>query len=96
MITNSLVAVPLSEAYKGTVLEQVEQFLLSPASLDSASKPAAVAQRIVEAVDGTGIFVGKKSGLVLPLGKDTSSNLEKRAAMYQDLVKDTKEVSESI
>ncbi|KAI2785472.1 putative short chain oxidoreductase/dehydrogenase [Daldinia loculata] len=90
------VHLPSSEAYKGTILEQVEQFLLSPASLDSASKPAAVAQRIVEAVDGTGIFVGKKLGLVLPLGKDTSSNLEKRAAMYQDLVKDTKEVSESV
>ncbi|KAF3064489.1 Retinol dehydrogenase 8 [Daldinia childiae] len=90
------VHIPLSEAYKGTVLEQVEQFLLSPASLASASKPAAVAQRIVEAVDGTGIFVGKKLGLVLPLGKDTSSNLEKRAATYQDLVKDTKEVSESV
>ncbi|KAI1658248.1 putative short chain oxidoreductase/dehydrogenase [Daldinia decipiens] len=90
------VHLPLSETYKGTVLEQVEQFLLSPASLDSASKPAAVAQRIIEAVDGTGVFFGKKLSLVLPLGKDTSSSLEKRAAMYQDLVKDTKEVSESV
>ncbi|KAI0114810.1 putative short chain oxidoreductase/dehydrogenase [Daldinia grandis] len=90
------VHIPSNEAYKGTTLHQVEQFLLSPASLSSAAKPAAVAQRVVEAVDGTGIFTGKELGLILPLGKDTSADLEKRAAMYQNLVKDMKEVAESV
>ncbi|KAI8966721.1 putative short chain oxidoreductase/dehydrogenase [Daldinia sp. FL1419] len=90
------VHIPLNDAYKGTPLEQVEQFLLSSAFLASASKPAAVAQRIVERVDGTGIFAGKDLGLILPLGKDASASLEERASMYQNLLKDTKEACESI
>ncbi|OTB20696.1 hypothetical protein K445DRAFT_51213 [Daldinia sp. EC12] len=96
MIANSVVTVPLNEGYKGTMLEKVEQMLLSPDILTTATKPAPVAQRIVEAVDRTGIFAGKEIGYILPLGKDTSVSLEKRAAFYQNLIKDTKEVCESV
>ncbi|KAI1477891.1 putative short chain oxidoreductase/dehydrogenase [Daldinia eschscholtzii] len=94
--TGAGVHIPLNEGYKGTMLEKVEQMLLSPDILTTATKPAPVAQRIVEAVDRTGIFAGKEIGHILPLGKDTSVSLEKRAAFYQNLVKDTKEVCESV
>ncbi|KAI1800025.1 putative short chain oxidoreductase/dehydrogenase [Daldinia bambusicola] len=94
--SKAAVHIPLSDTYKGTALEHVAKALVSTEITPPASKAVDVAQRIVEAIDGTGVFAGKELGFILPLGKDTSSDVEKRAAMYQNLVKDTKEVCESV
>ncbi|KAI0377071.1 putative short chain oxidoreductase/dehydrogenase [Hypomontagnella monticulosa] len=88
--------IPLGEAYQGTAVHMVKQFLEAPGYLDSASKPANVAQRIVEAVDKTGVMARKEVSLRLPLGKDTSSQMAKRAEMYGDLAKNMKDICESI
>ncbi len=45
----------------------------------------AVAERIVETIDGTGFMAGKEIGLRLPLGKDTGAGLGKKAAMFAKL-----------
>lgn len=90
------VFVPLGEAYRGTAIEMVKAYLEAPEYIGSASKPADVAQRIVETVDNTGAMAGKEVSLRLPLGKDTSSDMVKRAAVYEKLVKDMKDVCESV
>ncbi|KAI5867939.1 putative short chain oxidoreductase/dehydrogenase [Durotheca rogersii] len=92
------IKLPLTDAYRDTAVQRTEEALLigtgerPPWSAD----PAHVAQRIVEAVDGTGILAGKPVGLRLPLGKDTGSALETRAAGYTALLGDMKEVWESV
>ncbi|KAI1143622.1 putative short chain oxidoreductase/dehydrogenase [Hypoxylon sp. FL0543] len=79
------VQIPLGDAYRGTAVEQAQTILSSPEILNMAASPAKVAQRIVEAVDGTGLFAGKEIGLRLPLGGDVGSDVEKRAAMWEGL-----------
>ncbi|KAI2466009.1 putative short chain oxidoreductase/dehydrogenase [Annulohypoxylon bovei var. microspora] len=90
------VRIPLGDAYQGTAVQQSRDLLESPEFLDMSANATKVAQRIVEAVDGTGIFVGKPVGLRLPLGGDTGSEVEKRSAMYDELVKNGKEAWMSV
>ncbi|KAI1378178.1 putative short chain oxidoreductase/dehydrogenase [Hypoxylon crocopeplum] len=90
------VKLPLSDAYRGTAIEHVENMLFSPEFLSMAASATKVAQRIIEAVDGTGLMAGKEIGLRLPLGKDAGSDIEKRIAMYEGLAKSMKDVWESV
>ncbi|KAL7626348.1 hypothetical protein AAE478_003120 [Parahypoxylon ruwenzoriense] len=91
------IRLPLSDAYQGTVVHYTETALLdSDAPLDRAANPTEVARRIVEAVDGTGVFAGKEVALRLPLGRDTGVSLGKRATIYTDLIGHMKEVWESV
>ncbi|KAI1102580.1 putative short chain oxidoreductase/dehydrogenase [Jackrogersella minutella] len=85
------VQIPLSDIYRGTAVQQTEDALSSVEYQSMAANPAKVAQRIVEAVDGTGVFAGREIGLRLPLGGDTGSDVERRAAMYEGLVKTMKD-----
>ncbi|KAI1408811.1 putative short chain oxidoreductase/dehydrogenase [Hypoxylon sp. FL1857] len=90
------VEIPLSDVYRGTAVEQTQTVLSSPEILKMAASPAKVAQRIVEAVDGTGVFAGKEIGLRLPLGGDVGSEVEKRAVMWENLAKNMKDAWMSI
>ncbi|KAI0834888.1 putative short chain oxidoreductase/dehydrogenase [Hypoxylon sp. FL0890] len=90
------VQIPLSDAYRGTAVELTQTILSSPETLKMAMSPAKVAQRIVEAVDGTGVFAGKEIGLRLPLGGDVGSDVEKRAVMWEGLAKNMKDAWMSV
>ncbi|KAI1213132.1 putative short chain oxidoreductase/dehydrogenase [Annulohypoxylon truncatum] len=92
------VQVPLGSAYEGTAVHYTREIVKSPEYLSQAAPPAKVAQRIVEAVDRTGVFAGKEEevGLRIPLGADTGSEVEKRAAMMAGLAKDGKDLWMSI
>ncbi|KAI1460572.1 putative short chain oxidoreductase/dehydrogenase [Annulohypoxylon moriforme] len=90
------VQIPLGEVYKGTAVEQSAEILLSPDILSQAAPPAKVAQRIVEAVDHTGVFAGKEVGLRLPLGGDTGAQVEMRAKMMEGLARDMKDAWMSV
>ncbi|KAI0476654.1 hypothetical protein F4859DRAFT_56838 [Xylaria cf. heliscus] len=83
--TGSGVRVEPSEAYQEGIVKQVSEWLRSPHYTASGASSIAVAERIVEAIDGTGILAGKEIGLRLPLGKDAGAGLEKRAALSADL-----------
>ncbi|KAI8626112.1 hypothetical protein F5Y19DRAFT_466687 [Xylariaceae sp. FL1651] len=84
--TGSGVRVEPSEAYQDGLVKQVSDFLSSEQYQTSGATSIAVAERIVEAIDGTGFMAGKKVGLRLPLGNDTGAGIEKRAALFTDLV----------
>ncbi|KAI2631041.1 putative short chain oxidoreductase/dehydrogenase [Hypoxylon sp. NC1633] len=94
--TGTGVRIPLSDIYRGTAVEQMEGFMYSSAFTDVASSPVKVAQRIVEAVDGTGEMAGKEISLRLPLGKDTGADVEHRAALWGGVAKNMKGVWESV
>ncbi|CAJ2506784.1 Uu.00g079700.m01.CDS01 [Anthostomella pinea] len=90
------VEVPLDDAYKGTAVEWVTQAAKSPQFNADFSDPVEVAQRIVDAVDGTGIMKGRELGRRVPLGKDTAQHVEKRAQEYADMAKNLKDIAESV
>ncbi|KAI1396113.1 putative short chain oxidoreductase/dehydrogenase [Hypoxylon fuscum] len=94
--TGTGIKIPLGDAYKGTPVEQTDAGLHNPAFLSMAADPANVAQRVIEAVDGTGIMAGREIGLRVHLGRDTGADLERRAAMYDGLVKNMRDVWESV
>ncbi|KAI1348337.1 hypothetical protein F5Y01DRAFT_216852 [Xylaria sp. FL0043] len=80
------VRVPPSEPYAHDgIVKQVTDFLTSEQYATAGAPSTAVAERIVETIDGTGLMAGKEVGLRLPLGKDTGANLGKRAAMFSGL-----------
>ncbi|KAI1306564.1 hypothetical protein F5Y03DRAFT_134260 [Xylaria venustula] len=84
--TGSGVRVDLSEPYaQGGIVKQLADFLSSEQYVSMGAPTITVAERIVEAVDGTGVLAGKEIQLRLPLGNDTGANLEKRAATYAGL-----------
>ncbi|KAI1326648.1 putative short chain oxidoreductase/dehydrogenase [Xylariaceae sp. FL0255] len=82
------VMVPLSEPYtqEGGAIKQVLDWLLTGGLEGVASPSQAVAQRIVEAVDGTGFMAGKEIDLRLILGKDAGQQAEGRAAVYNNMM----------
>ncbi|OTA61861.1 putative short chain oxidoreductase/dehydrogenase [Hypoxylon sp. EC38] len=94
--TGNGVNIPLSDAYKGTAVEETKALFTNPEILKMASNPAKVSQRIVEAVDKTGVFADKEIGLRLPLGKDVGSNVEERAVLWENLAKNMKDVWMSV
>ncbi|KAI0145742.1 putative short chain oxidoreductase/dehydrogenase [Hypoxylon sp. NC0597] len=94
--SGSGVEIPLSDAYQDTAVGQTKAMLSSPEVLKMASDPAKVAQRIVEAVDKTGIFAEKEIGLRLPLGGDVGSEVEKRAVLWENLAKNMKDAWMSV
>ncbi|KAI8948277.1 hypothetical protein F4801DRAFT_467429 [Xylaria longipes] len=79
--------VDLSEPYQEGIVKQVTEHLSSSQYASSGADPIAVAQRIVEAIDGTGIMAGRGIELRLPIGKDTGAGIEKRAALFANLSK---------
>jgi hypothetical protein len=83
--TGSGVRVPPSEPYQDGIIKQVSDWLSSDQYFSTGAPSIAVAERIVEAIDGTGFMAGKEIGLRLALGKDTGGALEKRAALFADL-----------
>ncbi|KAI3320379.1 putative short chain oxidoreductase/dehydrogenase [Xylariaceae sp. AK1471] len=84
--TGTGIRVPLSEPYQEAgPVKQVSDYLSSRDVSAVGAPSIAVAERIVEAVDGTGFMAGKEVGLRLPLGKDTGEGIEKRAALFTDL-----------
>ncbi|KAI1393385.1 putative short chain oxidoreductase/dehydrogenase [Hypoxylon trugodes] len=89
------ILVPLTDLYKGTGVESSHTFLFAPGFLDTASRPAKVADRIVEAVDGTGAFANRKLSLMIPLGRECGWGMAKRAETLNHLVKDMAEVWET-
>ncbi|KAJ2976090.1 hypothetical protein NUW58_g8178 [Xylaria curta] len=83
--TGSGVRVQPSEPYQEGIVRQTSDFLASPQYAAMGAPSAAVAERIVEAVDGKGIMAGKEIGLRLLLGKDTGADTESRAALFAEL-----------
>lgn len=90
------IPLPLDDAYKGTPVELTYGGLRDPGFLSMAANPADVAQRIVEAVDGTGMMAGRALGPRVYLGRDAGACVEARAAQYAGIVKDEKDVWESV
>ncbi|VUC31522.1 unnamed protein product [Clonostachys rosea] len=75
--TGSAVNVPISEPYKGTVADQILQYVVDDGRVQTqGASPQLTAARIVEAIDRTGVFAGRDLGLRLPLGKDTQHVIE--------------------
>ncbi|KAJ8125708.1 hypothetical protein O1611_g7930 [Lasiodiplodia mahajangana] len=83
--TGSGVRVELSTPYQEGIVRQVSDWLTSPQYAATGASPGAVAERIVEAIDGTGSTAGKQIKLRLPLGMDTGAGTEKKAAIFADL-----------
>ncbi|TRX94420.1 hypothetical protein FHL15_004575 [Xylaria flabelliformis] len=83
--TGTGIRVDPSEPYQEGIVRQTSDYLASPQYAASSSDSLAVVERIVEAIDGTGVMAGKEIGLRLPLGKDTGAGIEKRAALFADL-----------
>ncbi|KAK5627586.1 hypothetical protein RRF57_003301 [Xylaria bambusicola] len=84
--TGTGVRIELSEPYaSGGIVKQLSDFLSSPEYASMGASSIAVAERIVETIDGTGIMAGKEVGLRLPLGKDTGAGFEKKAAAYANV-----------
>ncbi|KAI0912926.1 hypothetical protein F4823DRAFT_622536 [Ustulina deusta] len=80
------VRVQPSEPYtQDGIFKQVADFLSSEQYVSMGASSTAVAERIVETIDGTGFMAGKEIGLRLPLGKDTGASLGKKAAMFAKL-----------
>jgi len=72
----------LSEPYKGTAAEMVRHYISNVEGYKAmAFSPSKTAQRIVEAVDGTGMLEGREVGLRLPLGS-TAEKMMQRAKSY--------------
>jgi NAD(P)-dependent dehydrogenase (short-subunit alcohol dehydrogenase family) len=86
------ILVPLSDSYKETILPQVIQRLVPETLATYGADPNKVASRVVEAVDETGAFEGKRLNLRLPLGQDCGAALEERVKSFEDLVKETKDI----
>ncbi|KAI0004761.1 putative short chain oxidoreductase/dehydrogenase [Xylariaceae sp. FL0662B] len=87
---------PVSDPYKDTVIGQANSWVGSPQHLAIAADPVKVAQRIVEAIDGTGVMAGREVDLRLPLGKEAGAAVEKRAELFTDLAKNMKDMWESV
>ncbi|KAI0443433.1 hypothetical protein F4803DRAFT_561657 [Xylaria telfairii] len=83
--TGSGIRVELSEPYQEGIVKQISDYLNSPQYASSGASSVVVAERIVDAIDGTGILAGRDIGLRLPLGNDTGAGIEKRAALFADL-----------
>ncbi|KAI1755336.1 hypothetical protein F4782DRAFT_400930 [Xylaria castorea] len=83
--TGTGIRVDPSEPYQEGIVRQVSDMVNSPHYASAGADPIMVAERIVEAIDGTGIMAGREIGLRLPLGKDAGAGLEKRAALLADL-----------
>lgn len=79
------IRVESSEPYQEGIIKYIASMMSPSQFASNGATSADVAERVVEAIDGTGSMAGKEIGLRLPLGKDTGSDLEKRAAMFQDL-----------
>ncbi|KAI1810374.1 putative short chain oxidoreductase/dehydrogenase [Poronia punctata] len=94
-LAGSGITVPLSAPYQGTTLSQFAEVLSSGAPFQAGASPIAVAERIVETVDGTGLMAGRDVSLRLPLGKDAGAGIEKRAALLAGL-QDLKDVWNSV
>ncbi|XXH04613.1 hypothetical protein Hte_011030 [Hypoxylon texense] len=90
------IPLPLDDAYKGTPVELTYGGMTNTEYLSMAASPATVAERIVEIVDGTGIATGRTLGPRIYLGKDTGACLEAKAAQYASIVKNTKDIWESV
>ncbi|KAI1777956.1 putative short chain oxidoreductase/dehydrogenase [Hypoxylon cercidicola] len=90
------IQLPLDDAYKGTPVELTYSGLFNTKYLSMAADPANVAQRIVELVDNTGIMAGRALGPRVYLGREAGAYVEERAAQYAGLVKDMKDVWESV
>ncbi|CAG9984222.1 unnamed protein product [Clonostachys byssicola] len=75
--TGSAVTALISEPYKGTVADQILQYVSDDKRVqEHGASPQLTAARIVEAVDRTGMFAERDLGLRLPLGKDSEHVLE--------------------
>ncbi|KAF2971367.1 hypothetical protein GQX73_g2236 [Xylaria multiplex] len=83
--TGTGIRVEPSKAYQEGLVKQVSDFLSSEQYASMGASSITVAERIVEAIDGTGSMAGKEIGLRLPLGKDTGAGLGKKATVYTDL-----------
>lgn len=83
--TGSGIRVESSEPYQEGIIKYISNMMSADKFASNGANSVAVAERIVEAIDGTGSLAGKEIGLRLPLGKDTGSDLEKRAAVFADL-----------
>ncbi|KAI1497786.1 hypothetical protein F5X99DRAFT_395800 [Biscogniauxia marginata] len=90
------VRVPISDAYKSTVLQRTANFIDSPQFGAIMSDPTKMAERIVKAVDGTGIMASRKLGLRIPLGRDAGDGVGQRAALWSDLSENAKDVWVSV
>ncbi|TGJ88390.1 hypothetical protein E0Z10_g296 [Xylaria hypoxylon] len=83
--TGSGVRVHPSEPYQEGIVKQISEFLTSEQFASMGASSITVAERIVDAIDGTGFMAGKEVGLRLPLGKDTGAGLKKKAALFANL-----------
>jgi hypothetical protein len=86
---------PLSQAYKGTPADFALQFIASDQYGVVASDPARLAQRMVEAVDNTGMFAGDRAfkDVCLPLGEDLRKVMEAKAEKDLQIARDFKKVA---
>jgi len=72
--------VPLSAPYQSTSLPQIEAVISAPETFAAGASASAVAERVVQTVDGAGMMAGREVALRLPLGKDTGASVLKKAA----------------
>ncbi|KAI1267440.1 hypothetical protein F5Y18DRAFT_337930 [Xylariaceae sp. FL1019] len=79
------VRVPPSEPYQEGIVKQLSEYLASDKYWATMSASVSIAERIVQAIDGTGHMAGKEIKLRLPLGKDTGGALVRRAAAANEL-----------
>lgn len=90
------VVVPISDAYKGTVVERTLEGILAAYAASMGASAEKTALRIVEAVDGKGFFEAKEINLRLPLGTDSAEKIRGKGNEYIDLCDGLKDVIGSI
>ncbi|KAI0143521.1 putative short chain oxidoreductase/dehydrogenase [Xylariaceae sp. FL1272] len=79
------VRVPSSKPYQEGTVQQTADYVASDNYWATMTPSLAAAERIVQAIDGTGHMAGRQIKLRLPLGKDTGASLVTRAAAANEL-----------
>ncbi|KAI1075473.1 putative short chain oxidoreductase/dehydrogenase [Whalleya microplaca] len=87
---------PISDAYKDTVIGQIYSWMGGAQHHTTASDPNKVGQRVVEAIDGTGFMAGRQIDLRVPLGSEAGHQIETRSKVFGELAKNMKDVWESV
>ncbi|KAF2092760.1 putative short chain oxidoreductase/dehydrogenase [Rhizodiscina lignyota] len=86
--------IPVSEAYRGTICDQIAQHVGSMAGKQPGS-PEKAASRIFEAATGTGMAEGKTEHLRLVLGQGAWDRWTAQIQKYQKNLEATKEIAKS-